>query len=90
MPARAWGGLPAALLAAGARRVIWTATDVDDRAASEWTVRLHGALAQGARGDGVARDAAPELAYGRALAEAGADRRTAACLLPFRISGVRP
>jgi tetratricopeptide (TPR) repeat protein len=78
--ARAWGGLPAALLAAGARRVLWTATDVDDAAVSALTARLHAALP----------GAAPEVAFGRALGEASADKRVAACLLPFRMSGVLP
>jgi CHAT domain-containing protein len=80
VPARAWGGLPAALLAAGARRVLWTATDVDDQAVSALTVRFHAALP----------GSAPESAFGRALAESGGDRRTAACLIPFRMSGVLP
>jgi CHAT domain-containing protein len=78
--ARAWGGLPATLLAAGARRVLWTTDDVDDAVGSELTLRLHGAL----------RKARPEEAYGRAVAELWDDASLRVFLFPFRMSGVMP
>jgi hypothetical protein len=76
--AQAWGGLPAAVLAAGARRVVWTAADVDDDAVARVTSHFHAKV----------RRLGAERAFGAALEEAGADPRVAACLLPFRLSGV--
>ncbi len=83
--ARAWGGLPAALLAAGARRVIWTTDDVDDAIGTELTLRLHGALAV-APGD----PEHVERAFGRAVEDLWNDASMRVYLFPFRLSGVMP
>lgn len=74
----AWGGLPSALLHAGARRVVWTADDVDDSTTADLMTRFHAALGS--------TDAA--TAFGQAMAATQRDRGHAAGLLEFRISGV--
>jgi tetratricopeptide (TPR) repeat protein len=78
--AAAWGGLPCALLAAGARRVLWSSSEVDDDVAAELGVRFHALL----------RTGSAEASFGRAVESLSTDSRAAACLLPFRLSGVLP
>jgi CHAT domain-containing protein len=78
VPGRAWGGLPSALLAAGARAVLWTADDVEDRVTADLMRRFHRAR----RGTTVPR------ALGLALERTWNARGHAGGLLPFRISGV--
>jgi tetratricopeptide (TPR) repeat protein len=76
----AWGGLVPALLAAGARRVVWTADDVDDRATASLMGRFHRAR----RPDDGGR------AFGEALAASAREEGHPAPALPFRLSGVLP
>lgn len=76
--ALAWGGLVARLLSSGARRVVWTDDDVDDRAAARVMVAYHATR----RGwDDVS-------AFGRALARVADESNHPGAVLPFRISGV--
>lgn len=74
----AWGGLPAALLAAGARRVLYTTAEVDDDAAARLAVAFHARRA--------GRTA--ERAFGGALAEVAGRDGHPGRLLPFRLAGV--
>ncbi len=76
--ALAWGGLVARLLSSGARRVVWTDDDVDDRAAARVMVAYH--TTRGGWDD--------EAAFGRALARVAAESNHPGAVLPFRISGV--
>ena len=74
----AWGGLVSRLLSSGARRVIWTDDDVDDRT----TARLMGDFhATRGRCD-------DETAFGRSVARIALESRHIGAVLPFRISGV--
>lgn len=74
----AWGGLPTALLAAGARWVVWTTDDVDDSTTADLMARFHEAR----------RSAPPDAAFGAALHAVWQANGHPAHLLPFRISGV--
>lgn len=74
------GGLPRALLVAGARRVLWTAADVDDATSAALMAAFHGYRAT----LGVAR------AFGQALADVRRAEGTVARCLPFRCSGFAP
>jgi CHAT domain-containing protein len=76
--ALAWGGLPMALLAAGARHVVWTADDVEDDVTADLMERFHARLG-----------ASPvPLAYAEAIRACHETRGSPAPLLPFRLSGV--
>jgi len=77
--ALAWGGLPAQLLAAGARHCVWTADDVDDVATALLTSRLHAGLDRG--------EDVPQ-AFGGALGALAREIGHVATLLPFRLSGL--
>jgi hypothetical protein len=80
VPGQAWGGLPSALLTAGARVVLWTADDVEDRVTAELMRRFHRER----------RLTSVACALGRALEGTFDARGHAGGLLPFRISGVGP
>ena len=76
--AGAWGGLPAALLAAGARYVLWTAGDVNDEVSAD--------LMQRFQGEQRALDV--PAAFGRALGTCREAQAHGGELLAFRLSGV--
>ena len=78
--ALAWGGLVPRLLVRGARRVVWTQDDLDDRSAAGTMTRFHRARAEASVG----------VALGRALAAAATAAGHPCAVLPFRLSGVRP
>ncbi|HVG93906.1 MAG TPA: CHAT domain-containing protein [Planctomycetota bacterium] len=77
-PGIAWGGLVTALLAAGARRVVWTADDVEDAAAARLTTLFHR----------VRSSADVVAAFGDALARTAALEGHPGAVLAFRMSGV--
>ena len=74
----AWGGLPAALLARGARRVLWTADEVEDALTVQLMRRFHAER----------RGRPATAAFGRAIEDVRGARGHAGGLLPFRLSGV--
>jgi CHAT domain-containing protein len=76
----AWGGLPQALLAAGARHVLYTTSDVEDEVTADLTSALHAALPS----------APPAAAFGQALERVAADRGHPGGLLAFRLTGFEP
>ena len=76
--AQAWGGLVTALLAAGARRVVWTDDDVDDEAAARLMTLFHRARNQ----------SDTDTAFGEALARGGVEAGHLGAVLAFRCSGV--
>jgi hypothetical protein len=78
---QAWGGLPQALLASGARTVLWTADDIEDSVSLGLMRRLYAALD---RGEDV------RAAFGAALAAQAGDAGHVGALLPFRLSGLLP
>lgn len=77
-PGLAWGGLPSALLGAGARYVLWTTQDVNDRLTADLMERFHVFVAE--------ED--PPVAFGRALGSLIAETGHSAGLLDFRLSGI--
>ena len=77
--ALAWGGLVPRLLVRGARRVVWTQDDLDDRSAAGTMTLFHRARAEVPDG----------VALGRALAAAAGAAGHPCAVLPFRLSGVR-
>ena len=77
-PGLAWGGLPAALLGGGARYVLWTAADVDDRLTADLMEHFHG----------FSTSFDPPSAFGRALETLIARDGHPAGLLDFRLSGI--
>jgi CHAT domain-containing protein len=79
-PASAWGALPAALLSAGARRVLWTTEDVEDGLAAEISAEFHDGL----------RSRGAESSFGRVVKKGWRDARRLGGMLPFRLSGVLP
>jgi hypothetical protein len=83
--AHAWGALPIALLASGARRVVWSDEDLDDTTAAQFATRFHAALATGVR---ASEDV--EAAFGTTVESLWTDPRSAAGLVPLRLSGVLP
>jgi len=74
----AWGGLVQALLTRGARRVVWTLDDVDDRAAAAVMASFHRARHR-------CDDSA---AFGRSLLETSSALGHPGAVLAFRCSGV--
>ncbi len=74
----AWGGLVPRLLSSGARRVIWTDDDVDDRTTALLMTDFH---ATRLRGDDPG-------SFGRSLARIATQTRHLGAVLPFRVSGV--
>ncbi|MHC5010484.1 MAG: CHAT domain-containing protein, partial [Planctomycetota bacterium] len=74
----AWGGLPAALLSAGAEFVLWTADDVDDETTADLMASFHRARARHG----------PPRAFGAALGHVEEAQRHPAGLLEFRLSGI--
>ena len=89
--AHAWGALPTALLAAGARRVVWSDEDLDDMTAARFATRFHSALvpAELAGPPGAASEDV-EVAFGTTVESLWTDPRAAAGLVPLRLSGVLP
>ena len=75
--AQAWGALPAALLRAGVRWVLWTAGDVDDETTADLMSAFHP----------VSDFASVPEMLGQALERVAARQGTPARLLPFRLSG---
>ena len=74
------GGLPRALLAAGARQVLWTAADVDDAASARLMTAFHAARAR----------LGTAAALGEALNLMQDQEGTPARSLPFRLTGFQP
>ncbi|MGE0192778.1 MAG: CHAT domain-containing protein [Planctomycetota bacterium] len=74
------GGLPRALLAAGARQVLWTAADVDDAASARLMTAFHTAR----------KRLGTAAALGEALILMQDQEGTPARSLPFRLTGFQP
>ncbi len=88
--AEAWGALPRTLLRAGVRWVLWTSGDVDDESTADLMAALYARLGTAQFDDAEPGTMDVPGAFGHALSMVADDQRTAARLLPFRLSGGMP